>query len=118
VTLHPPLGHDFDSEAMVCPCGRTWCAHQEDPRPCDRVLLSKSQQPKRAGRPVGSMSEDSLAGLRVAMGLPASAVAEALGLHESTVIRAEQGKVGGKGRVSRKVRDEIEEFLEGYGGRG
>ena len=110
MTTIPALGHDWD-ENMHCDCGRTWREHQGDPRPCPRVLLSKSQQPKRAGRPVSSMSTESLAQLRVALGLPVDSVAMAVGVSGMTVRRVEQGKVGGKGRASKQIRDRIETFL-------
>lgn len=110
MTTIPAFGHDWD-ENMRCGCGRTWREHQGDPRPCPRVLLSKSQQPKRAGRPVSSMSTESLAQLRVALGLPIASVAAAVGVSTWSASKAERGEVGGSGRPSKQIRDRIEAFL-------
>jgi hypothetical protein len=50
--------------------------------------------------------------MRVALGLPASAVAAALGLSERAVELAEKDRVGGgRGCVSQHVHDRIERFL-------
>ena len=112
MTASPPLGHDF-GEDLRCPCGTTWRNHQADPKPCERKVLTKfrEQNQKGAGAPVRSRSDDALARLRVALGLPVSSVAAAVGVSSFTVSQAERGHVGGKGMASQDARDRIEAFL-------
>jgi len=99
--MHSAMGHEFGPN-LICECGATMNEHERRPRPCRRF---KAQGHMR------TISDDQLATLRVAMGIPLHRIATGLGISISSAKRAVNGEVGGKGRTSPEVRTRVMDFL-------
>lgn len=103
-----PMGHDFDNDDAVCPCGQSWVIHQSIPTTCMWERPVAEGLPKSPYTLHSATGDSPIEGLRKLMGLSIPTVAQAAGVSTRTAGRALAGQVGnGHGSTSMETAREI-----------
>lgn len=114
--LAATMGHNFDSDDMVCPCGVDWGAHRANPAECSYVDPEPPEpqgapEPRGAAR-VHTTSETDLSRDRVELQISMEQLAQALNISRASAGRVCVGAVGGKGKSSPLLVPRARAFLD------